>query len=128
MGSGAPIHVSRHFLDRQAQHVRFVPFAAGGPVEDAPGTMMTHNLFVTGGWRQEFKVVKLPSHYERGSVMLDHLPTAYHTAATYGEHRRSGAYFRTISRKGAECQQTKSDRLYPSRQSNSTAGLSAFTE
>lgn len=69
---GAPVHVSRHFLDRQAQHVRFVPFAAGGPVEDVPGTMLTHNLFVTGGWRQEFKVMKLQSNYGRTTAVLDH--------------------------------------------------------
>ncbi len=51
------VHVSRHFLDRQAQHVRFVPFAEAGPVEEAaPGTMLAHKLFVTGGWMQESKV------------------------------------------------------------------------
>ena len=53
----APIHISRHFLDRQAQYVRFVPFAEAGPVENAaPGTMQAHRLFVTGGWRQQLKV------------------------------------------------------------------------
>lgn len=50
-------HVSRHFLDRQAQKVSFIPFAEAGPAEDAaPGTMLAHRLFVTGGWRQELKV------------------------------------------------------------------------
>lgn len=49
-------YVSRHFLDRQAQKVRFIPFAEAGPAEDAgPGTMLAHRLFVTGGWRQELK-------------------------------------------------------------------------
>lgn len=52
------VHISRHFLDRQAQHVRFVPFAEAGPVEGddvASGTMLAHKLFVTGGWRQELR-------------------------------------------------------------------------
>lgn len=50
------VHVSRHFLDRQASHVRFVPFAEAGPLDDAaPGTMLAHRLFVTGGWRQDFR-------------------------------------------------------------------------
>lgn len=57
MSTQSEVHVSRHFLDRQAQHVRFVPFAEAGPMDDAaPGTMLAHKLFVTGGWRQELKV------------------------------------------------------------------------
>ena len=57
MADGDSLHVSRHFLDRQAQKVRFVPFAEAGLAENAaPGTMLAHRLFVTGGWRQELKV------------------------------------------------------------------------
>ena len=57
MAENHSIHVSRHFLDRQASKVRFVPFAEAGPDETAaPGTMLAHRLFVTGGWRQELKV------------------------------------------------------------------------
>lgn len=57
MSDDDSLHVSRHFLDRQAQRVRFVPFAEAGPAENAaPGTMLAHRLFVTGGWRQELKV------------------------------------------------------------------------
>lgn len=57
MADDDSLYVSRHFLDRQAQRVRFVPFAEAGPAENAaPGTMLAHRLFVTGGWRQELKV------------------------------------------------------------------------
>lgn len=57
LDDSAHVHTSRHFLDRQAHHIKFVPFAEGGPADDAaPGVMMAHRLFVTGGWRQELKV------------------------------------------------------------------------
>ena len=49
-------HVTRQFLGRQAQHVRFVPFAEAGPAPSAPpGTMLAHRLYVTAGWQQEIR-------------------------------------------------------------------------
>lgn len=79
-------YVSRHFLDRQAQKVRFIPFAEAGPAEDAgPGTMLAHRLFVTGGWRQELKV-GLDVLVLSSQIRDQPLSHASDTTATHCEH------------------------------------------
>ncbi len=82
------VHVSRHFLDRQASHVRFVPFAEAGPLEDAaPGTMLAHRLFVTGGWRQDYRVGSRKLRQQSAS-RLDPMRSEFirSSAATYRQH------------------------------------------
>ena len=81
------LHVSRHFLDRQAQHVRFVPFAEAGPLDGAaPGTILAHRLFVTGGWRQDFRVGSCKSASRLDPARCDFIRSS---AATYRQHSRS---------------------------------------